>query len=160
MMSSHVPANRVTVYRLDRTEVVRRPVDDVFGFFAEARNLEEITPPWLRFELVTREPIDMHVGTLIDYRLRIHGIPLRWVSRIDVWEPGHRFVDRQVRGPYRLWEHLHEVTPHPQGTLSRDRVKYALPLGPLGDLVNSVMVRRDLERIFDFRREAIGRLLR
>ena len=102
---------------------------------------------------------DMCAGTLIEYRLRLHGIPLRWVSRITVWEPGRRFVDRQLRGPYRLWEHLHEVFPHPEGTLSRDRVDYSLPLGPLGVVANHLVVRRDLERIFDFRHEAIARLL-
>ena len=147
------------VYQLDRAQVVHRPVEDVFRFFADARNLEDITPPWLRFELVTREPIEMSVGTLIEYRLRLHGIPLRWVSRIDVWEAGCRFVDRQVRGPYRLWEHLHTVEPHPEGTLSSDHVRYALPLGVLGVAIHRAVVERDLRRIFDHRRQAVTRLL-
>ncbi len=146
-------------FLLEREQVVRRPLGEVFAFFAEARNLEAITPPWLRFEVLTPEPIEMAKGTRIEYRLRLHRIPLRWVSRIAVWEPGRRFVDRQERGPYRLWEHLHEVVPHPEGTLSRDRVEYALPLGPLGTIANRLVVRRDLERIFDFRREAVALLL-
>ena len=147
------------VYELERTQVIQRPVDDVFAFFAEARNLEAITPRWLRFEVLTPEPIELREGSILEYRLRVHGIPMRWVSRIDAWEPGHRFVDRQLRGPYRLWEHTHEVSEHPQGTLSRDLVRYALPLGPLGVLARTLLVRRDLERIFEFRREAVVRLL-
>ncbi len=147
------------VYRLERTQVVHRPIAEVFPFFAAARNLERITPPWLRFEMLTREPVDMREGTRLEYRLHVHGIPIRWVSRIEAWEPGRRFVDRQLRGPYRLWEHTHEVEAHPQGTLSRDIVLYALPLGPVGAVAHRLLVRRDLERIFDFRREAVARLL-
>ena len=147
------------VYELQRSQVVPRPIDEVFPFFAAAANLEAITPPWLRFRMVTPEPVEMHAGTLIEYRLRVHGIPMHWTSRIDEWDPPHRFLDCQLRGPYRLWEHLHVLEPHPQGTLSRDHVRYALPLGPLGALANALLVRRDLERIFDHRREATIRLL-
>lgn len=147
------------VYELHRTQLINRPIEQLFPFFAAAANLEAITPPWLRFRMITPEPIDMHRGTIIEYRLRIHGVPIRWKSRIDEWEPGHRFLDRQLRGPYRLWEHLHVLEPHPEGTVSRDQVRYALPLGPLGTLANAVLVRRDLERVFDYRREAIVRVL-
>lgn len=139
--------------------MIGRPVKEVFSFFAEARNLEKITPPWLRFEMLSRGRIEMREGTRLEYRLHVHGIPLRWVSRIESWESDRRFVDRQLRGPYALGEHTHEVEPHPRGTLSRDRVLYALPLGSLGEIAHRLAVRPDLERIFDYRRDAVTRLL-
>lgn len=132
---------------------------EVFAFFSEARNLESLTPAWLRFEVLTPEPIEMRTGTAIEYRIRLHGLPIRWLSRIDAWEPDRRFVDRQVRGPYSLWHHLHEFEPRPEGTLMRDDVSYSLPLGPLGRFAHSAFVRRDLQRVFDFRRAAVAELL-
>ncbi len=131
----------------------------MFEFFSRAGNLERITPPWLRFRLVTPEPLEMRVGTLIEYRLRVHGMPLGWVSRIDEWEENRSFADRQLRGPYRLWHHRHEFAPMPQGTLVRDRVHYEVPLGPLGELARLALVRRDLNRIFAYRNAAAARLL-
>ena len=147
------------VHVLEREQLVPRPLDEVFAFFAQARNLERITPPWLRFEVLTPEPIAMAPGTLIDYRLRLRGIPLRWRSRIEEWEDGRAFADRQLRGPYRLWHHRHEFVACGAGTVVRDRVRYALPLGRLGSLAHAAFVRRDLERIFDHRRAAVRRLL-
>ena len=149
-MSEHV---------LEREQLVRGPVGEVFAFFSQARNLERITPPWLRFEVLTPDPIAMSAGTLIDYRLRVRGVPLRWVSRIEEWEHERAFVDRQLRGPYRLWHHRHEFVACGEGTVVRDRVRYALPLGRLGALAHAAFVRRDLERIFDYRRAAVRRLL-
>jgi ligand-binding SRPBCC domain-containing protein len=140
---------------LERDQLVRRPLDEVFAFFAHARNLERITPPWLRFEVLA-DPGPLAAGALIEYRLRLHGLPLRWISRIEEWEAERGFVDRQVRGPYRLWHHRHEFVPCGDGTVVRDRVRYALPR--VGAVAHT-FVRRDLERIFDFRREAVGRLL-
>src|SRR3954470_17832665 len=119
-------------HRLEREQVVPRPLPDGFDFFAQPRTLEAITPPWLRFAVLTPGPIAMGPGTLISYRLVLHGLPIRWLTRIEAWEPGRLFVDRQVRGPYRLWHHRHQFEAHPRGTLVRDRVHYALPLGPLG----------------------------
>ena len=144
---------------LEREQLVAGPVGEVFAFFAAARNLERITPPFLRFEVLTPEPIPMAAGTLIEYRLRVRGLPLRWISRIEEWEHGRGFVDRQLRGPYRLWHHRHEFIPCGDGTLVRDRVRYALPLGRLGSLAHGAFVRRDLERIFDYRRAAVRRLV-
>lgn len=149
----------MSLQRLEREQVVARPIHEVFEFFAQAENLERITPPWLNFEMLTPGPIEMGSGALIDYRLRLHGLPLRWRSRIEVWEEERRFVDQQVRGPYRIWRHLHEFVPLGQSTRVRDRVEYALPLGWLGGLVGLPFVRRDLARIFDYRQAAVAQLL-
>ncbi len=146
-------------HELTREQILPADPDAVFGFFADAFNLEAITPPWLRFGIVTPGPIRMAPGALIEYRLRVHGIPIRWLTRVEVWEPGVRFVDVQVRGPYRYWHHTHAFEPHRGGTLVRDTVRYALPLGPLGRLAHAAFVRRDLERIFDFRHAEVDRRL-
>jgi ligand-binding SRPBCC domain-containing protein len=142
--------------RLEREQILPLPPGEAFEFFADALELEAITPPWLHFKVLTPPPIPMRVGTEIEYRLRLHGLPVRWLTRIEVWEPGHRFVDVQLRGPYSVWHHTHLFTPHPDGTSMRDLVRYALPLGALGRVAGGALVRRDLERIFDFRREAIA----
>ena len=145
-------------HTLRREQRLPGPPDEVFGFFADAGNLEAITPPWLGFTIVTPRPIDMHVGTIIEYRLKLHGLPLRWLTQIEAWEPGVRFVDRQLRGPYALWHHTHEFEPLPGGdTLMRDVVRYALPFGPAGALAHRLLVRRDLARIFDFRFQEVAR---
>jgi ligand-binding SRPBCC domain-containing protein len=128
------------------------PLGEVFSFFADARNLEALTPPWLRFEVLTPSPIEMRAGTLIDYRLRVHGVPLRWRSGITVWEPPHRFMDEQRRGPYRLWRHHHRFAAEGERTLVEDDVAYAAPGGAL---VERLFVNRDLARIFAFRRQAL-----
>jgi ligand-binding SRPBCC domain-containing protein len=143
------------VYRLERQQVVPGAPDEVFAFFADAFNLEEITPPWLHFRVDAEGPIAMRPGTLIPYRLRLHGVPVRWLTRIEAWEPARRFQDVQLRGPYRVWRHTHTFAPHEGGTAMRDRVDYALPLGPLGRLAHAALVRRDLKRIFDFRAAAV-----
>lgn len=147
-------------HRLEREQHVTRPPEEAFELFADALRLEAITPPWLAFRVVTPAPIEMRAGTLIEYRLRLHRLPIRWLTRIEVWEPGRRFVDVQVQGPYRLWHHTHEFkSVGHDATLIRDIVRYALPLGPIGALAHIAFVRRDLERIFDFRRQAIERLM-
>lgn len=130
-----------------------RPPEEVFPFFADAANLERITPALLRFRIVSALPIEMGEGTLIDYRLRIRGAPVRWRTRITGWDPPHRFVDEQVRGPYRLWRHTHTFEARDGGTLCRDVVEYRAPLDLL---THRWLVRPDLERIFAFRREALA----
>jgi ligand-binding SRPBCC domain-containing protein len=133
---------------------------EVFPFFADAGNLEAITPDWLGFRIVTPRPIDMRVGALIEYRLRLHGVRVSWLTRIEEWEPDVRFVDAQLSGPYRLWHHTHEFEPDGAGgTVMRDTVRYALPFGPLGALARRLIVARDLEAIFDFRAERVARAL-
>lgn len=126
--------------------------DEVFHFFADAFNLETLTPPWLKFEVLTPRPIEMRVGLQIDYRLRLRGLPMRWRSEITAWEPPGRFVDEQRRGPYRAWIHEHTFEERDGGTLARDRVQYAV-IG--GQLVNRLFVRRDVEKIFHFRQEKL-----
>ena len=142
---------------LECEQILSGSPQDVFPFFADARNLEAITPPLLRFSVVTPEPIEMGVGTLIQYRLRLHGVPVRWLTSIQVWDPPHRFVDVQVRGPYALWHHTHTFEPHDGGTVMRDVVRYAIGFGPLGTLAHRAFVRRDVEAIFAFRRAALAR---
>jgi ligand-binding SRPBCC domain-containing protein len=145
----------MTVHVLERSQRLPRPPDEVFPFFADALNLEAITPAWLHFRVLTPPPVTMAAGARLEYRLRLHGLPLRWLTRIEVWEPPVRFVDVQVRGPYRLWHHTHSFEPHGDGTLMRDRVRYALPLGPLGELAHALLVRRDLDRIFAVRHAVV-----
>ena len=124
------------------------PIDRVFRFFCDAHNLESLTPPWLGFRILTPGPIEMREGALIDYRISLRGLPMRWRTRIDAWEPGVRFVDEQVRGPYRIWRHEHTFRAHQDGTLCGDRVEYAHWGGPVGE---SLAVRPELERIFTYR---------
>lgn len=146
-------------YRLERAQLVPQPLNDVFAFFAAAENLEAITPEFLHFQITTPRPIAMHAGTLIDYRLRLFGVPFNWTTRIELFEPNVRFVDTQLRGPYRLWYHLHEFYAVSGGTLIVDRVDYEMPLGPLGRLARWLSVRETLDTIFDYRRERIVELL-
>ena len=144
---------------LTREQTVGLPVDGVFAFFADAANLEAITPPWLRFRILTPGPIRMAAGTLIRYAIRWRGLPLSWTTRIRDWDPPGGFVDVQTRGPYRLWEHTHTFQPVAGGTLVRDVVRYALPLGVLGRLAHAGWVRADLDAIFDYRARKVAELL-
>jgi ligand-binding SRPBCC domain-containing protein len=124
----------------------------LFPFFADAANLDALTPPWLNFRILTPPPIVMHEGALIDYRLRVRGLPLRWRTRINAWQPPHGFVDEQIRGPYRLWVHEHTFEPRDGGTLARDHVRYAVPFD---FLLHRWFVQPDVERIFLFRAVAL-----
>ena len=141
---------------LERRQYIPRPRAEVFAFFADAANLERITPPSLRFRILTPPPIAMTAGTTIDYRIALFGLGFRWRTLIEVFEPERRFVDVQLAGPYKTWRHLHEFEDDGTGTSMRDRVEYELPLGKLGTLVHLAIVRRQLEHIFDFRRQVIA----
>jgi ligand-binding SRPBCC domain-containing protein len=149
----------MSTYTLDQNQLVRRPLSEVFAFFANPSNLQLLTPALLNFRILTPTPIAMHEGALIDYRISIRGIPLRWRTRIERYDPMRSFVDIQLRGPYRSWRHTHEFEQRPDGTDVRDHVEYSLPFGPLGSLTHALFVRRDLEAIFTYRREIIERLL-
>ncbi|HET6347797.1 MAG TPA: SRPBCC family protein [Candidatus Krumholzibacteria bacterium] len=140
-------------YELHRSQIIHRPRDVVFAFFADAGNLETMTPPWLQFRILTPAPIVMHAGLRIDYALRIHGIPVRWASKITAWEPPFRFVDEQIRGPYRVWIHEHRFEDVAGGTRVSDHVHYAVPGGAL---VHRFLVAPDLERVFRFRHDRLA----
>lgn len=146
-------------YQLVRSQRIERPLPEVFGFFADAGNLEAITPSFLRFQIITPRPIEMHAGTRIEYRLSLWGVPVRWRTLIRCFEPNRRFVDEQESGPYAHWHHLHEFEPEGQATRVHDRVTYRLPFGPLGQLAHAIWVKRQLHTIFDYRSAAIARLL-
>lgn len=134
-----------------------RPPEEVFPFFADAGNLDAITPPWLHFRIVAPRPIEMRAGTLIDYALRLHGLPIRWRTLIREWAPPHRFVDEQVRGPHLQWIHTHTFEPCRGGTRVRDTVRYAVPLD---FIAHALFVRPDIEKIFAFRHRALQQHLK
>lgn len=144
-------------YVLEREQVMPRTRDEVFAFFADAANLERITPPFLRFSITTPLPIAMGAGAKIEYRLSLFGVPFGWRTVIASYDPPHAFVDEQERGPYAVWHHEHRFEELAGGqTKMIDRVTYAPPLGPLGAVANALFVRRTLERIFDYRRDTIA----
>jgi ligand-binding SRPBCC domain-containing protein len=143
-------------HRVETRMWLPRTRAEVFPFFADAHNLEAITPPWLGFSVLTPAPIAMRTGALIDYRLRLHGVPLRWRTEIAAWEPPHRFVDRQVAGPYALWEHEHRFRDVAGGVVMSDSVAYRIRGGGVADRMGDLaLARRDLRRIFEFRARAL-----
>lgn len=144
-------------YLLTREHWLPRPVEEIFAFFSRPENLQAITPPWLDFRIV-QTPELLTKGSLIRYRLRLHWIPIWWTTVIAGWDPPYRFVDRQLSGPYRLWNHEHEFVPDRRGTTLRDRVTYALPFGFVGEIAQRAVVKADLQRIFDFRADTMRRL--
>lgn len=139
-------------FTLTREQYLPLDLATTFAFFADARNLQRLTPPWLRFAILSPAPADLRAGTLIDYRLRIHGVPIHWQSEITVFEPPYWFVDVQRRGPYRRWVHSHTFAAQGDGTLVRDEVDYAVPGG---SLVNRLLVAPDLARIFAYRADRL-----
>jgi ligand-binding SRPBCC domain-containing protein len=141
--------------RLEATQFLPQSRDRVFGFFSDAFQLETITPPWLQFAVLTPAPICIEAGTIIHYRLRLHGVPIRWQSRISVWEPPRHFMDEQTRGPYRRWRHQHILEAVDGGTLCRDIVDYAVPGGWL---IDALVVRGDVLKIFSFRQARLREL--
>jgi ligand-binding SRPBCC domain-containing protein len=145
-------------YTLERTQVVSVPIENAFAFFADARNLERITPPWLRFRIV-EAPRALGLGARLRYRLRLFGLPIRWRTEIVDWRPPRGFTDIQRRGPFLLWEHTHRLTSVAGGTEIHDHVRYRLFFGPLGALVRSLAVRGWLDRIFDYRATVVPDLL-
>lgn len=154
-MSEITITRRLRGHRLTTELWLPKPVEDVFDFFCDVHNLEQLTPPSLSMEIVGSTPDKVEVGSTMDYRLKIHGVPMRWRSEFIEWNPPHRFADRQVRGPYRQWRHVHSFTQHEGGTLVADRVDYAVPGGPLAPLIHKTFVKRDIRRIFEYRRRKL-----
>ena len=142
-------------YLLRAECVVPRPSDEIFAFFADATNLEELTPPWIRFSVTTSPPIEMRPGLLIDYKLRIRGVPMRWQSEITAWDPPRRFVDESRRGPYKFWHHEHRFEPTAEGTRVIDEVNYGVPGGAL---IHWLLVSRDIAKIFRYRQAKLSEL--
>jgi ligand-binding SRPBCC domain-containing protein len=158
--SKDCKAGRVPVHLLERSQRVAIPIERAFALYADSGNLEPMTPPWLHFRLTDPGPVTMEPGALLNYRLRLHGVPIRWTTRIETWEPPTGFRDTQASGPYSFWEHTHRFEADGIGaTVIHDRVRYALPYGPLGALAHLLFVRRDLRRIFDYRAEAFEQLV-
>lgn len=139
-------------YRLTARMAVDLPIEEVFGFFADANQLERITPDWLHFKVLTPRPIEMKAGLLLDYRIRLHAIPIKWRTEISAWEPPFRFVDLQLKGPYKRWHHEHIFEVVDGKTIVRDNVHY-IPRG--GSLIHRFMVKPDLEKIFRFRHDRL-----
>jgi ligand-binding SRPBCC domain-containing protein len=149
------PAPTGRGFRLETEQLLPQPRDGLFKFFSDAFQLEAITPKWLHFAVLTPRPIQIGTGTVIDYRLRLHGVPVRWRTHISSWEPCRRFVDEQIHGPYRRWHHEHLFESVEGGTLCRDAVDYSV-YG--GRAANALFVRRDLLAIFEFRHRKLEEL--
>ncbi len=145
-------------HTLRRVQWIPRAPEQVFAFFSEAANLEEITPPWLRFRILTPASSLMATGARLRYRLSWHGVPVSWTTEIRRWDPPLRFVDVQLSGPYRLWHHTHRFEPLNGGTRMTDVVRYRLPLGLIGRAIHALKVRRDVEQIFDYRFKRINQM--
>jgi len=145
-------------YRLERSLFLPRPREEVFAFFSDAANLERITPPFLNFHIITARPIAMKPGAIIDYKLRLYGIPFQWRTLIETFDPPVSFSDVQVTGPYRRWHHLHEFVEVPGGTEMRDRVDYELPFPLFAPIVHPLFVRRSVQQIFDYRNKIISEI--
>jgi len=148
---------KVGLGSIRRETIVPRSLEETFAFFSDARNLDTLTPPWVGFRILTPVPIEMRPGTLIDYRIRIHGIPIRWLTEITEWEAPHRFVDVQLKGPYQWWHHEHRFESCKEGTRIIDEVEFR---APLYWLTHSLIVERDVGRIFDYRAQALKRAFR
>lgn len=145
-------------YILETETILDMPLDEVFPFFADAHNLNRVTPPWLDFEIISDRDMGMNVGTQVQYRLKLHGIPVRWRSEITEWDPPNKFTDTQIQGPYRLWVHEHIFRPDADKTIMRDRVTYSVPGWIFAPLIHSVFVKRDLDRIFSYREKIFKRI--
>lgn len=148
------------VYLLERTQTIPLSPEETFAFFSDAFNLERITPPFLRFRILTPPPIQMKTGVEIEYRLKLFGVPIYWRTRIEDWVPNEIFVDTQIIGPYALWHHTHTFEEQGPGqTLMRDRVQYRIPFSVAGNLAHVLFVKRLLKRIFDYRAAMTAQLL-
>ena len=142
-------------FEINMKQYINKPLEVVFEFFSKPENLEMITPKSLSFNILTPTPIKMEKGSLIDYTIRLFGVPIHWRTLISDYEPPFRFVDQQIKGPYTFWHHTHTFRLVEGGVEIIDQVKYSLPLGWLGTLVHAIWVRKDLEKIFEYRKSVI-----
>lgn len=146
-------------YFLEREQSIAKPLPEVFAFFGDAENLERITPPWLNFNIVSPRPIVMAAGTHIVYRLKWHGVPMKWVTEIAEWAPPYKFVDVQLQGPYKLWRHTHTFQADGERTRMTDHVSYQLAFGWVGQVVHALSVEKNVNEIFDCRARMIQQIL-
>jgi ligand-binding SRPBCC domain-containing protein len=147
-------------YILEREQIIQKPREEVFDFFADALNLEKITPPELNFHIITPQPIEIKKGTLIEYTLKLRGIPITWKTEITKWNPPFDFIDSALKSPYKQWIHLHTFETGKNGeTIMKDLVRYRLPLEPLGDLAH-FYVKKELKYIFDYRYQVVEEIFK
>ena len=147
--------NVLKIYELKKKVTIPAPIEDVFSFFSDAGNLNLITPPWLYFKILTPLPIVMEKNALIDYAIKLLGLQFVWKTEIAVWQPPDKFIDRQIKGPYRVWEHTHMFMEKGEGTQMEDVVRYAVPGFVLSPLIHFLFVRPRLEKIFAFREQRL-----
>lgn len=145
------------LFTLHKEQLIKRPRDEVFSFFEKPENLKLLTPPHLNFAILTPLPIEIRSGALIDYSVRILGVRRHWTTLITVYKPPELFADVQLRGPYTFWHHTHKFIESTEGTLITDDVRYIIPLGLLGRLVRQVIIKRQLDKIFNYRANVISR---
>ena len=143
---------------LEKTIFIHQPREQVFEFFSKAENLDKVTPNWLNFKIITSTPIEMKKGAIIDYKLKLYGMPVKWQTEITEWQPPYRFIDVQVKGPYRLWVHEHIFEERDGGTLMTDRVQYLAPGYFLEPIVHKLFVLRDVDRIFRYREKVFSNI--
>ncbi len=139
--------------------IIEKPLETVFSYFSDAANLQDLTPPWLHFKIITKLPIDMKKDALIDYQLKLYGIPFHWQTKILGWSPPDHFVDIQLKGPYKEWIHIHRFEKQGKNTIMNDQVYYSLPFGWLSIPARYLLVRKNIEKIFDYRRKQLINLL-
>lgn len=149
--------NKLNIFH--NTVILYASIDEVFSFFSKAENLELLTPAWLKFKILTPTPILIKKGCLIDYRIKIFGIPVKWKTEITCWQPPHRFIDEQLKGPYKIWKHEHQFIEHDNQTKMIDRVQYQVPGWFLSPIIHNFFVRKAIKNIFKFRSNVIEKIL-
>ena len=146
------------LYTLKSVQLIQKPIEEVFTFFSKPENLSVITPPKLGFKILTPRPIEMDAGRLIDYKIYLLGIPIHWRTLITDFNPPHMFVDQQIKGPYTMWHHTHTFHKVKDGVEIRDQVVYSIPFSFIGQILNYLWIRKDLENIFKHRKKVIDKL--
>ena len=148
------------VFKLETKQFIRRPLEEVFGFFSRPENLVVITPAKLHFEILTPSPLEMKQGAVIDYTIKLSKVPIHWRSLITTYDPPFKFVDEQIKGPYSFWHHTHIFKEVPDGVEIYDEVHYSIPFGPLGSFLHALWIKKDLNHIFEYRKDVIENLFK